>query len=298
MGDQNRAYQFGLASVLLWSTVASAFKITLRYLDVLQLLLYASVVSCLCLGIALALQRRLGAIVTCSSSDYVRSLLLGVLNPFLYYLVLLKAYDLLPAQEAQPLNYTWALTLAVLSIPLLKQRLHLADVAAGVVCYAGVFVIATRGDIGSFRFSDPLGVGLALCSTVIWALFWIYNTRDALDPVLRLFLNFLFSLPFCLAACLLFSGLSVDEPAGLLGAAYIGVFEMGLAFVLWLTALRLSDKTARVANLVFLSPFLSLVFIHYLVGEEIALSTISGLSLIVAGLLVQRLGSPSSSATV
>ncbi len=158
--------------------------------------------------------------------------------------------------------------------------------------------IATRGDVASFRFSDPLGVGLALGSTVIWALYWIYNTRDALDPVLRLFLNFLFSLPFCLVACLLFSGLSVDDPAGLLGAAYIGVFEMGLAFVLWLRALRLSDKTARVANLVFLSPFLSLVFIHYLVGEEIALSTIAGLLLIVAGLLVQRLGSPSSSATV
>jgi drug/metabolite transporter (DMT)-like permease len=64
---------------------------------------------------------------------------------------------------------------------------------------------------------------------------------------------------------------------------------MGLAFVLWLSALRLTASTARVANLIFLSPFLSLLFIHYLVGEEILPSTLVGLALIMGGLLVQRL---------
>ncbi|MGE4552658.1 MAG: EamA/RhaT family transporter, partial [Desulfovibrionaceae bacterium] len=40
----------------------------------------------------------------------------------------------------------------------------------------------------------------------------------------------------------------------------------------------------------FLSPFLSLVFIHWLLGEAIAPATYAGLGLIVAGLLVQRAG--------
>ena len=177
----------------------------------------------------------------------------------------------------------------ILSIPLLKQKLRPADLGAGLICYSGVLVIATRGDLLSFRFSDPLGVGLALGSTVIWALYWIYNTRDQLDPVLRLFLNFFFSMPFVLAACVLFSDLSVADSRGYLGAAYVGFFEIGLAFVLWLSALRLTASTARVANLIFLSPFLSLLFIHYLVGEEILPSTLVGLALIMGGLLVQRL---------
>ena len=289
MVEQTRAYLLGLAAVLLWSTVASAFKISLRYLDPLQLLLYSTAVSTLLLAGLLTCRGGLGVILSCTRRDFTTSLLLGFLNPFLYYLVLFEAYDLLPAQEAQPLNYTWALTLAILSIPLLKQKLRPADLAAGLICYSGVFVIATRGDLLSFRFSDPVGVGLALGSTVIWALYWIYNTRDKLDPVLRLFLNFLFSLPFVLVACLLFSEISVTDSRGLLGAAYVGLFEMGLTFVLWLSALRLSASTARVANLIFLSPFLSLLLIHFFVGEEILPSTVVGLALIMGGLLVQRL---------
>jgi len=289
MLNQTRAYLLGLAAVLLWSTVASAFKISLRYLDPLQLLLYATAASTLLLAGILTYRGRLGAILSCTRRDFATSILLGFLNPFLYYLVLFEAYDLLPAQEAQPLNYTWVLTLAILSIPLLKQKLRPADLAAGLICYSGVLVIATRGDLLSFRFSDPLGVGLALGSTVIWALYWIYNTRDKLDPVLRLFLNFLFSMPFVLAACLLFSEISVTDSRGYLGAAYVGLFEMGLTFVLWLSALRLSASTARIANLIFLSPFLSLLFIHLFVGEQIVPSTLVGLALIMGGLLVQRL---------
>ena len=186
---------------------------------------------------------------------------------------------------------TWLsifLTLAILSIPLLGHKFHLTDLAAGVICCAGVFVIATRGQVLSFSFSDPLGVGLALGSTVIWALYWIYNTRDELDPVVRLFLNFLFGLPWVLVACLLFAGLSIADPIGFLGAAYVGLFEMGFTFILWLRALRLTESVARIGYLIFISPFLSLLFIHFLVGEAISTSTIVGLVLIVAGLLVQR----------
>ena len=290
MADPRKAYLFGLATVLLWSTVASAFKITLRHLDPPQLLLYSAVASTASLGAILGWRGQLHTIFSLPRVEYVRSMGLGVLNPFLYYLVLFEAYDRLPAQEAQPLNYTWALTLAVLSIPLLKQRIRLTDLGAGIICYCGVLTIATRGRIGDLHFSDPVGVALALSSTVIWALYWIYNTRDSIDAVLRLFLSFLFGLPFVFVACALMSDVGVADVRGLLGAVYIGLFEMGITFWLWLTALRLAENTSRVGNLIFLSPFVSLVLIHFLVGEEIRHSTIVGLLFIITGLVVQRLG--------
>ena len=295
MEARNRAYLYGLAAVLLWSTAASAFKLALRYLEPLQLLLYSAVVSTAALGLMLVRRGQLVTVLASLPSQVRHSAALGFLNPFLYYAVLLQAYDRLPAQVAQPLNYTWALALALLSIPILKQRLLVTDLAAGAVCYSGVLVIATRGAPDAFELSDPLGVGLALGSTVVWALYWLYNARDPLDPVARLFLNFLCSLPLALAACLIFGGQSLKALAlpglpGLLGAVYVGLFEMGLTFVLWLTALRLADNASRVGNLIFLSPFVSLVLIHYLVGETIHLSTLAGLALIVAGLVVQRLG--------
>ena len=291
MHNQKKAYIYGLSTILLWSTVASAFKLSLRYLDYIQLLLYSSIVSILVLSCILALKGKTQVLFSYSGKQYMQSLILGFLNPFLYYMVLFKAYDLLPAQEAQPLNYTWAITLTLLSIPLLKQRIGLKDFISVFVSYSGVVVISTQGDIFSFRFSNPLGVALALGSTVIWALYWIYNTKDARDPVAGLLLNFVFGLPWILACYLFFSNNRVPDPLGLMGAAYVGLFEMGITFVLWLSALKLSENTAKVGNLIFISPFLSLVFIHFFVGEDILASTFIGLALIVAGLLIQQLQS-------
>ena len=274
---------------MLWSTVASAFKISLRYLDYAQLLFLASCASTLALGGLLIAQGKWPQLRQSRWAQLRGSLLLGALNPLCYYLVLFKAYDLLPAQEAQALNYTWALTLTLLSIPLLRQRIGTRDIAAGLVCYAGVLIIATRGAVWTLHFSDPLGVGLALGSTVIWALYWIFNTRDGRDAIVRLFCNFAFSLPLSLAYCLLAGEWRPIDWPGFAGAVYIGFFEMGITYVLWQLALQYAENTARVSNLIFISPFCSLVLIHFVLGEEIFWSTLMGLVFIVAGLLYQQL---------
>ena len=273
--------------MLLWSTVASAFKLSLRHMDVAQLLFYSSLVATVALGVTVIATGRLGALRE-ALGGLKLSILLGFFNPFLYYAVLFEAYDLLPAQVAQPLNYTWAIALALLSVPILKQRIGWREIVGGLVSYSGVVVIFTRGDIVSFRAASPLGVVLALASTVVWALYWILNTRDTRDSVVRLFLNFSFGLPMTLVYCLAVSSLRLDGLAGLAGAAYVGLVEMAAAFVLWLRALRLSENTAKVGNLIFISPFVSLVFIRTLVGEEILGATIAGLVLVVAGMAVQR----------
>jgi len=287
--DQRRATAFGLGAVVAWSTVATAFKLALRHLEPTQLLFTATAISLLTLTLVLAWQRRLGALRATPAAARTRALLLGLLNPFLYYLVLFAAYDRLPAQVAQPVNYTWALTLSWLSIPLLGQKARLRDLLAGVVCYGGVALIATGGDVSGFRTADPLGVGLALISTVIWALYWIANTRSPLEPVTGLWWNFAGALLPVTAVALLVDGLALPA-AGLAGGAYVGVFEMGLTFVLWGTALKLAENTSRVANLIFLSPFLSLLLIQFVLKEPVRPATVAGLGLIVGGLVWQGRG--------
>jgi drug/metabolite transporter (DMT)-like permease len=287
MTRQGKAYACGLATVALWSTVATAFKLSLRYLTPPELLLYASATSCLALAGILAAQGKLG-LARGNRAEWITAAKLGFLNPFLYYLVLFWSYDLLPAQEAQPLNYTWAVALSLLAVPLLGQRLRGADLLALLVSYAGVVVISTRGDLAGLHFASPLGVGLALGSTVLWALYWILNTKDARNPVAGLLQNFLCGTGFVLAANLAL-GLRIPDWRGLAGAAYVGLFEMGLTFALWLAALKLTTSTARIANLIFLSPLVSLLLIHVLVGEAILASTYWGLGLILLGQAVQRL---------
>ena len=294
MNNQRKALVLGLLAVLAWSTVATAFKLALRHLDHFQLLFLANVFSLLSLGLVIVLQGKTGLVTAANRRQLLLASGLGLLNPFIYYLVLFKAYSLLPAQVAQPINFTWALTMAWLSVPLLGQKLSWRDGLAGLVCYAGVVVISTGGNLTSWKMASPLGVGLALGSTVIWALYWIGNTRSQTDPVVGLFLGFAIALPFVTATTALFSDFQWDV-AGWLGGAYVGAFEMGFTFVLWLTALRLTTSTARIANLIFLAPFLSLIFINFILGEQVVPATLIGLVLIVGGLLYQSRGKEAAS---
>lgn len=289
MKQQSKAYLFGLSAVLAWSTVATAFKISLQHLSPAQLLLYASVFSLLSLLTILGWQRRLGELLPALCRHWRRSLLLGAVNPFVYYLILFQAYALLPAQEAQALNYTWALTMTLLAVPVLGQRLRAQDAIAAVVCYGGVLTIATRGAPFALQFSNLPGVGFALLSTLLWAGYWLFNTRDEREPVIGLTLNFLLSLPLTLLWCAFSGELHAVAWQGIAGAAYVGMLEMGFTFVLWLSAMKLTQSTARIANLIFLSPMLSLFLINLLLGEPILPSTLAGLGLILGGLLLQKL---------
>ena len=114
MERQKLAYLHALLAVVFWSTAASAFKLTLDHLDYLQLLFLSSFASAGVLFIILAYQGRLSCFRNYKRRHYLNSAALGFLNPFLYYIVLFKAYTLLPAQEAQPLNFTWPVLLALL----------------------------------------------------------------------------------------------------------------------------------------------------------------------------------------
>ncbi len=288
MVNDKKAILLGLAAVGCWSTVATAFKLSLQYLSPVQLVFYACVSSLGVLALSVSLRKEWGDFLELSSADWRRSFLYAVLNPFLYYWVLFSAYDLLPAQQAQAINYSWALTMTLLAVPLLGHALRWRDAIAALVCYAGVVIVATKGALFSFQDLPLRGVGLALLSTVLWALYWILNAKDLRSPVVGLMCNFLLSIPMVLALCL-WRGESLAVPwQGVLGATYIGVFEMGLAFVLWLMAMKLTSRTATVANLIYLSPLVSLVLIAVVLGEAILPATIVGLGLIMVGLVIQQ----------
>ncbi len=287
--NERQAWGYALLTVLLWSTVATAFKLSLRYFAPAQLLLVAASTSVLLLGGLLAWRGQLVAAWHSLRARPGHFVLLGCMNPALYYLLLFEAYARLPAQQAQAINYTWAIALSLLAVPFLGQRLRRRDLLAIVLAYLGALTIATRGQLLSLQFDSPLGVLLALASTLIWAGYWLLNARQQDDPVLSLFLTFVCSLPLIAAACALLADFRLLAWQGWAGAIYVGLFEMGIAFVCWLHALRLTRHAARISNLVFLSPFLSLLLLRWLVGEPIAAATPIGLLLIISALLLQQI---------
>ena len=285
---KSSAYPFAILAVVLWSTVASAFKLTLQHISVVELLLVANITSVLVLFFIVIVTGRLKTLISLSARVFWESALFGFLNPFVYYLVLFSAYDLLPAQQAQAINYTWAITLPLFAVPILKQPLNRKDLAGLILAYLGVVIIATQGDFRSFASTNLSGLFYALLSTLIWALYWVLNTKRKTDPVCGLLLNFSFGLIFILLYYFLTQEVKAISSNGLLGAVYVGIFEMSFTFYLWLKALKLADNMARISTLIFLSPFLSLIFIHFTVGEKINVATFIGLAVIMVGVLIQR----------
>ena len=201
ISNQNQAYWFAAIAIFFWSTVASAFKLSLAYLTPIQLVFYATLFSIAALFVIILLQRKLHLLRQYPKEAMVKLVPLSLLNPCLYYIVLFKAYDLLSAQEAMAINYSWVVMMVLLSIPILKQKMRFKAFFGIVVSYIGVLVIATKGNLFTLEFSNTLGVILALSTTVIWALFWLFNTKKSNDIVVSLFLIFFIQFALCCIGC-------------------------------------------------------------------------------------------------
>ena len=289
MNSNNRAYIYAGLAVFFWSTVATAFKIALREFDFIQLIFYASGVTVVLLFFVLLFQKKAHLILKQTPQQWLYSLLMAAFNPLLYYLVLFKAYSLLPAQVAQPLNMIWPITLALLSVPLLKQKISWISVGALFISFIGVFFISSQGGMDGFINSNPQGVLLAVGSSVLWSLYWIFNVRDRRDEVVKLFLNFALGFIFLAPVVYFFSDFEIQLSKSFYAVIFTGIFEVGITYVFWLKAMNLTTSNANIGNLVFFAPFLSLVFIHFILKETIYITTFIGLIFIVAGVLVQQL---------
>lgn len=283
-----KAFLLAMCVVLMWSTVASAFKLTLALISPLQMLWLAVATGTVILGLAAWRQQKL-----LPAWQHLRKspgffLLLAFLNPTAYYLILFAAYDILPAQQAQALNYTWAVMLSILAVPFLGQRFTRVNLFSVIIAYSGVLVIATRGELIALNFQQPLGVALGVGSSVFFSSYWLLNTKYPHDTVITLLLCFALSLPMLSGIMLWQDGFTAMPLAAIAGGIYIGAFEMSFAFLCWMTALRLASNTAQLSNLVYLAPPLSLILLAVIVGEEILYSTLIGFALIISGVLLQQ----------
>lgn len=284
--SERRARGLALGAVALWSTVATGFELGLARFETAQLLLAGSAVSLALFAGLAAARGELAAVARLSARDQALCALLGAINPAAYYLVLFEAYDRLPAQIAQPVNYTWAITLALLSVPVLGQRLAPRTLTGIAIGYAGVVVLLTRGEPRLAPDLDRTGLSLAFASTGLWAVYWLLGARSAIPTLPLMTASFAWGTAAIAVVC----GATVGWPAPggelVLFGGWVGLVEMGIAFLLWQAALRRTRQAARIGQLIFLSPFLSLLGIAFVVGESIHPSAVVGLAVIVAGQLV------------
>ncbi len=289
MINQRKAYLCAGIAIFFWSTVASAFKIGLREINFIQFLFFATWTSFLILLIINVYKGNLKKIGKLSLKDLGFAALMGTLNPFAYYLILFRAYEILPAQIAQSLNMIWPVVLVFFSVIILGQKIRTISFIALAISFIGVYFISSQGNPWSLQVKEPLGVALALGSSIIWSLYWILNVKKDGDETIRLALNFFFAAIYISILLFVLDGFQNLSRLGVGLAVYSGVFEMGITFLLWIKAMKLSQSNDRISSLVYFSPFLSLILIHFLVGETIFVTSLAGLSLIVLGIILEKI---------
>ena len=267
-----------LVAVFCWSTVATAFKLSLRTLTPLELLLVASLVTAIFFVlISIGPARSKWKAHQWNSRRIFLLIAAGLINPCIYYLLLFQAYDRLLAQQALALNYTWPIVLVIFDsisrrrIPKSGLSLCLIFSFVGIIISSGVY----SKEFGAIDF---WGVILALSSAFIWALYWVLQNRIPGDELINLTVSFSLSTILLL---LIVPFPKFDSLSLMFWPFYVGLMEMAVPFYCWLLAMSRVKHTAELASFVYLSPVLSTLWIAVILKEPLQIDLLVGLAVIV-----------------
>jgi drug/metabolite transporter (DMT)-like permease len=289
---QGRYYVYALITVLLWSTSASAVKTLTAGLSSLCVLGYSSLAAALVLLLLLVLRRQTGLLKRYGPREYATLAALGFLGMFLYSALYYTGIDRLTSQEACILNYLWPVMIVLFSCLILKEPLTWRKGLAIGLSFSGVLVIALFDLIagGGALTGDYPGMGACVLAAVCYGLFCVLNKKRGLDQTVG---QIVFWGTTCLCAfalCAVRGELVLPAPAQWKGIAWLGVMVDGLPYLMWAVALNGAEDTARIANLAYLTPILSVLFSAVTLGESLSPAYLIALGLILAGILVQILG--------
>jgi drug/metabolite transporter (DMT)-like permease len=283
---RNIAYIFVLLASLLWGSIAAVGKLLLADLSNLQVLLFNNLFAFFGLLAIVLFQRKIVIIRIYTKQDYLTFAWMGLLGVFFYAFFLYSALQLLPAQEAFIINYLWPVMVMIFAMLILKEEITWRK-GLGIICsFIGVVILITRGNFSTLQFGNILGILSAIAGAVVYGLFSVLGKKQDHETFTSMMAYYFFSIFYALIAVLLFSEIPQISPYQLAGLLWLGTFTSGLGFVFWFLALRHGD-TAKMANMIFLTPFISLVYIYFLVGEEILVSSVVGLVIIVIGIMIQ-----------
>jgi len=281
-------YILVLLSALLWGSTAAVVKILLVNLDTFQLLLMVSLFCSTSLFIVVLLQKKLPIIKAYKAKDYHTFALMGLIGIFLYTLLLYRGLSLMSAQEAFIINYLWPVMVMVFSALILKEKLTFKKIAGITISFFGIFVVISKGNLLSLRFDSPLGITCIITGAVLYGLFSVLDKKHDYEKVTSIMFYYAFCFIYTLAAVLLFSKIPAITFQQFLGLLWLGGIVNGISTIFFLLSLKLGD-TVKMSNVVLVTPFISLVYIRVMTGEQILLPSVIGLIIIVSGILVQTL---------
>jgi len=281
-----KAYLYAFVAIAIWSTTATVSKILLHSFTTIEILAVSSTVAALVLLLANAATGNIKKLKDYAVKDYLITAGVGMLGTFVYNMFLVMGIDKLFASQAMIINYLWPMMAVVAGCILLKEKMTARKAVAVVLSFVGVVIVTTNGSLQSLAGSNLSGALLCILAAVSYGLFVTLNKRLSYDPLLNMMLYYVVSAVVAISCVAVSGNVPTLNGTQVLGLCWIGLGDYATAYVCWAMAMKAGD-TAKVANLAYITPFLSLIVAHFFLGDPITVWSVGGLVVIVAGIFLQ-----------
>ncbi len=280
-----KSYLFAATSIILWSTMPTISKILLGKLDSFQVLCASALFASLFLLVVNIVTGNIKRLKEHSVKDYVTMVLIGLPGMFLYYVFFYTGTSMMLASQAFIVNYLWPIMSVVFACILLKEKMTFRKLIAIGMSFLGV-VIVTGADIANFNAKTLMGALFCVAGAVSYGIFTALNQKYKYDK--RLSMMMVLFVTFILTGIInIVSKKPIELGAfEIIGLGWNGMFSIGVATTSWQIALE-DGNTAKISNLAYITPFLSLIWTSVFLHEPISVWSVGGLAVIVAGIFVQ-----------
>ena len=192
----------------------------------------------------------------------------------------------LQASQAFIINYLWPIMTVIFACIILKEKITTKKIFAIILSFVGVIIVTANGDIFNLRKNSIIGASYCILAAVSYGLFSVLNKKKNYNKYLSMMLYYLVSFIISLIYIIISKNIFEIQVSQLLGLFWIGIFTSATAFTSWAIALE-KGNTAKISNLAYITPFLSLIWTSLLLKEDFSIYSVIGLIAIVLGIFIQ-----------
>ena len=246
-------FVFVITAVLLWSTGGLFIKLT--SLDPYQLTFFRSLL----------------AAITVILLTYKRGLRIngfGLLGSVFYAVLLFLfvwATKQTTAANAIFLQYTAPIYILILGPFLIGERFHWRDLVTIVCCLAGMSLFF----VGELEISDYQGNLAALTSGVFFGLYMLLlrhpRAQGMNSTITVIYGNLMLALVTLPSGI---SALSVMTVLDVLAVAFLGIVQIGIAYILFIKGVTGGTRPLDASIIGFIEPLLNPVWVFLIIGER------------------------------
>ena len=281
-----KEYIYAGISIFFWSTTATATKLALGSLSSMQVLMISSLFATVFLLAVNLIKGNFKYFKLYRPRDLLIMAAIGALGTFAYNLLLNLGINSMQASQAFIINYLWPMMAVIFGCILLKEKFTARKLIAVVLSFAGVIVVTSNGNLLQLDRGSLVGGGCCVLAAVFYGLFTVLNKKTSYDSYFAMLIYHIMSFVLPVIFMALTGEAFLVEAATLPGLAWIGIATGAVAFTTWALALKQGD-TAKVSNLAYITPFLSLIWTTAVLKERFNFYSLAGLLLIIGGILVQ-----------